>query len=591
MMRIHLKLETLTDPVAVMVPEYASFDTFRDLCMEETGVQEPFDLILDNKCHSKITAMATLRDEDILILRPGGNGKRARHATSLEEVNGDPPVGLVPVANLESMDVEEDSAPPTPAEEEDPTPPTQEEEEEDPTPPTQEEEENSVPPTQEEQEEDPTPPTQEEEENSAPPTQEEENSVRLQPVVYGGPRYKSRIPWLTVSSDDFDRSYATWKGRGLIEVAVYEDEGAFLRFPFANPWDDESFDFKCLIDHRRIVKIHGDSSNGEEDVCVNVTDASNVFQFMTDPDIVGEHSHVIRELRSGLEIPRLYKEKEITGTGTHFAVQYGGQHIIVLGAFDIPPASSGVPRRMIDQVASEGVTDPFLHVTCISLTSRTDRRDAIRRNVASHLPQLVFFDAVDPEHVPRDILQRMQVMPKAKEGSKERKSACWASHIRVLEEAVDANAFPHLVLEDDVCIPASFDVPLDTLPTDGVSFLGGKMNAPKIKDFKEFERARRTCAITAAMTRNAANPLDKTTFRISSSSAYVVPTREVAHALLGYLYTKKHITHFDIDLFKCPAVTSMWFPSPFQSDRETARVSSILTSQTQLFTTEYTRMR
>ena len=58
------------------------------------------------------------------------------------------------------------------------------------------------------------------------------------------------------------------------------------------------------------------------------------------------------------------------------------------------------------------------YVTCISLKSRTDRREAVTRNVIPHLPQLVFFDAVDAGNaadLPPDIVNRMKVMPKAKE--------------------------------------------------------------------------------------------------------------------------------------------------------------------------------
>jgi len=225
-----------------------------------------------------------------------------------------------------------------------------------------------------------------------------------------------------------------------------------------------------------------------------------------------------------------------------------------------------------------------LHVTCISMKSRTDRRDAILRNVVPHLPQLVFFDAIDAmnrDSLPPGILRRMKVMPKAKEGAKEKKTACWASHVEVIERAVQDNAFPHLIMEDDICIPRCLN--LDNIPMDGVCFITGKMNAAKVKDFKEFESAGKSKTITSAMNKDAANPLDKNTFRISSSAAYVVPTRDVAMSLLDYLHSKKHITHYDIDLFECPSTTSMWFPSPFASERTTAKISDIMYSQTHIF--------
>ena len=158
---------------------------------------------------------------------------------------------------------------------------------------------------------------------------------------------------------------------------------------------------------------------------------------------------------------------------------------------DVDPVEKApaIPMKKIPEeipaVVKEDDKNNNLHVTCISLTFRTDRRDAIRHNVVTHLPQLVFFDAVDAmeNHLPFDMLTRMKVMPKAKEGAREKKTACWASHVQVLERAVAHGAFPHLVMEDDVCVPESFDVPLDDIPKDGVCFLTGKMNAAKVKDF------------------------------------------------------------------------------------------------------------
>jgi len=359
---------------------------------------------------------------------------------------------------------------------------------------------------------------------------------------------------LSVECTDFDRSFGAWKGKRLLLICCYSEPQDFPGNPvgYHDPMD--------VVFDQHVVRV--------DDNTIPMTGPSDdAFQFLRNEN-GGDFQ--VRELPPGIRLPidpRRYMSEiwDVTGTGTHLLAFFENKSIYIF--------------RVVS-----------LHVTCISLTSRTDRRDAIFDNVIPHLPQLVFFDAITPSNADDTIVRRMRVMPKAKEGAREKKSACWNSHVSVLRGAIAANAFPHLIMEDDVTITASFDVAVDALPTDGVCFLAGKINAAKVKDFKEFERAGRPGAITSTMRRDCVNRLDKSVFRISSSAAYVVPTREVAQSLLEYLENKPHITHYDIDLCECPVTTSMWYPSPFESEKETARRSDIMTSQTQFFTTEYTRM-
>ena len=231
-----------------------------------------------------------------------------------------------------------------------------------------------------------------------------------------------------------------------------------------------------------------------------------------------------------------------------------------------------------------------MNVTCISLARRTDRREVVDRCLRPVIPNLYVMDAVDANSVGdirEDILLRMKVMPKAKEGARERKAACWNSHVVALERALETDSFPHIILEDDVIPVAALDaVPWADMPRDSVSFLAGCFQAAKVKDMKEFERDGGAHRIGSRCNTGWVTEWNRTEFRISSSSAYVVPTADVARDLLASLALKTRITHFDIDLYETAQVGSFLFPSPFVS-ADTARASDIMTSQSILFDTHY----
>lgn len=239
------------------------------------------------------------------------------------------------------------------------------------------------------------------------------------------------------------------------------------------------------------------------------------------------------------------------------------------------------------QTESMKVAQTDLHVSCISLRERVDRRECVETLLRPHFPDLVIFDAVDITTVPSGVTSRMRVMPRACMGARERKSACWASHIAVLQRAVTSGSFPLLVLEDDIYVPdAIVDVAFDSLPRDSICMIAGSFNAASVKDMGEFRNKRQASTLAATM-QQGINPLQKADFRISSSAAYFVPTASVAVQLLAELHAKKTITHYDIDLFKSPLVRNLWFPSPFATYQPTATTSDVMTSQTVLFSTNY----
>ena len=238
-----------------------------------------------------------------------------------------------------------------------------------------------------------------------------------------------------------------------------------------------------------------------------------------------------------------------------------------------------------------------VHVSCISLVRRPDRRRAIRDRVKPHLPNLTFFNAIDKEEpsaiaaVDESILPRVRVMPRAKRGAREAKAACIASHVALLRRCIKRNSFPHIVLEDDIAVannewgvklPASF-------PTDGICLLGGLLNAVRVADMKAFH-ANGTADRIASRFKHGINEIDKRAYRVSSTAAYYVPNVSVANDFLSDLSRRKSLTHLDIEMHKSPSVAYLLFPSPFVSNIETAAQSDIITSQSMLFSSRYTRL-
>jgi len=237
---------------------------------------------------------------------------------------------------------------------------------------------------------------------------------------------------------------------------------------------------------------------------------------------------------------------------------------------------------------------PAPTVVCISLPHRRDRRETIARRVRPHVPDLTFFDAIAPPSVPADILARMKAMPKAGPDAKARKAACFASHVAVLRRALDDDAFPLVVLEDDLVVPGAMlsEEQLAQLPRDSVCLLGGCLESRALSPAAMRAFRARAGEIAARMAPGV-NPIDKATYRVCSSAAYHVPTRAVAARLLDDLLhvkpgTKGALTHYDIHLDRSSAVASLWFPSPFASSEE-AHASDVMTSQTVAFTPEYLR--
>ena len=81
MMRIHLKHATLTDPLVLNnVAADTPMDTFTAMCRTKAGIDDDVDILKDGGCQSKVTEVADLCHEDVVVLR----SKRKREGSAAE---------------------------------------------------------------------------------------------------------------------------------------------------------------------------------------------------------------------------------------------------------------------------------------------------------------------------------------------------------------------------------------------------------------------------------------------------------------------------------------------------------------------------
>ena len=139
-----------------------------------------------------------------------------------------------------------------------------------------------------------------------------------------------------------------------------------------------------------------------------------------------------------------------------------------------------------------GTKRMIYHTTCISLARRAHRRAAVEAHLRPRVSNLTVLDAIDaqsPATIPDDVLRRMRVMPKAKEGARER-AACWASHVPRPDAGDRTRRVPPAHRggrRRAVERRALASIPWDAMPTDSVSFLAGCFQAAKVKDMKHPE--------------------------------------------------------------------------------------------------------
>ena len=218
----------------------------------------------------------------------------------------------------------------------------------------------------------------------------------------------------------------------------------------------------------------------------------------------------------------------------------------------------------------------------------------MNRTIRPYFPQMRFFDAIDasdPRSIPSEILSKMRVMPMAPETARYKKAAGWSSHATVLRNAIRRNAFPHIVLEDDIELTSTHPraIPYATLPKDSITMLAGRITSVRFKDMKTFNERGYPQRIARKL-RNGIQTIDKQKYRLTSAAAYYIPSADVARRFLEEALSRNSLTHFDCELFDSSVVTHLWFPSPFQSDTSTASSSDIMPSQSTFFASDYTPM-
>lgn len=218
----------------------------------------------------------------------------------------------------------------------------------------------------------------------------------------------------------------------------------------------------------------------------------------------------------------------------------------------------------------------------------------MNRTIRPYFPQMRFFDAIDassPHTIPVEILSKMRVMPLAPETARYRKAAGWSSHATVLRNAIRRNAFPHIVLEDDIELASAHPrtIPYASLPKDSITMLAGRITSVKFKDMNAFNERGYPQRIARKL-RHGVQTIDKQKYRLTSAAAYYIPSADVARRFLAEALSRNSLTHFDCELFDSSVVTHLWFPSPFQSDTSTASSSDIMPSQSTFFASDYTPM-
>ena len=88
-MRIYVKHTTLPDPLPFNeVPKDTPFDAFVEMCVRKVGIKGlGVDILLDNTCRAKITAVTDLKDEDVVVLRETDPWEHFRHRVVTEDIS------------------------------------------------------------------------------------------------------------------------------------------------------------------------------------------------------------------------------------------------------------------------------------------------------------------------------------------------------------------------------------------------------------------------------------------------------------------------------------------------------------------------
>lgn len=149
--------------------------------------------------------------------------------------------------------------------------------------------------------------------------------------------------------------------------------------------------------------------------------------------------------------------------------------------------------------------------------------------------------------------------------------ACTLSHLEMIKKIVLEDLKDIVICEDD-CIIDDIELLKETihlLPKDELTYLGGQINSPLVKDYRMFEKTLKRYVIDKIKNDNKLiHTIDVESFRITHCCCYYIPNKQVAQNILDsiqeiYSGTRK-MRAIDVafhELQKRKIITKFVFPA------------------------------
>ncbi len=149
--------------------------------------------------------------------------------------------------------------------------------------------------------------------------------------------------------------------------------------------------------------------------------------------------------------------------------------------------------------------------------------------------------------------------------------ACTLSHLEMIKKIVLEDLKDVVICEDD-CMIDDYELLKETtelLPTDELTYLGGQINSPLVKDYRKFEKTLKKYVIDKIKNdKKLINEIDNESFRITHCCCYYIPNKKVAQNILDsiqdiYTGTRK-MRAIDVcfhELQKRKIITKFVFPA------------------------------
>ncbi len=148
--------------------------------------------------------------------------------------------------------------------------------------------------------------------------------------------------------------------------------------------------------------------------------------------------------------------------------------------------------------------------------------------------------------------------------------ACTLSHLEMIKKIIDEDLKEIIICEDD-CVIDDYELLKKTtelLPTDELTYLGGQINSPLVKDYSSFEKKDKQDIISSIRNDNKLiHTIQPETFRITHACSYYIPNKKVATKLLSSIeevYKGRRYRAIDVmfyELQKRKIITKFVFPA------------------------------